>query len=327
MRRRPHRRPSPTVNVLDRLPDTPELTPAAVCFGNFDGVHVGHQTLLAEVRTAADRLGGPACAVTFDPHPLTLLRPEAAPPAVDTLAGRLRGLQACGIDRALVLRFDAELAAKPAEWFARDVLCRALGARWLVAGNDVRFGHGGQGNLALLQAIAGEFGAVVQTCPPLFHAGQVVSSSRVRAAVAAGRVEEAAVLLGRPFCLRGTVVQGDQRGRQLGFPTANVAAPSQVRPAAGVYACLFEGDDGVLHDAVANAGMRPTFAGDRWQVEAHLLEWQGDLYGRPAHLHLVARLRDEQRFAGLDALIAQIRHDIAAARLALRRWRDEGSAP
>lgn len=301
------------------------VTPTAVAFGNFDGVHLGHRALIASLRRAADRLGAAATIVTFDPHPLTVLRPGSAPLAVDPLATRLELLAACGVDRTIVLRFDADLAAKSAEWFVTEALCRRLGARAVLVGADTRFGCGGRGDLALLRSLATEHGAEVEIAEGVSQDGALVSSSRVRAAIATGAVAEAATLLARPFCLRGVVVRGDARGRTIGFPTANVSAPGQIQPAAGVYACLAEvtGEDGatVLRDAVVNVGTRPTFDGTRVQVEAHLPGWAGDLYDRVLPLHFIARLRNEQRFGGIDALVAQIRRDVDAALVQLAAWR------
>lgn len=306
-----------TVVVLDALPDRPIASQAAVTFGNFDGVHLGHRALLAVVRQAADRLGGPACVVTFDPHPLVLLRPDRAPQAVDTLQGRLEQLQLAGVDVAVVLRFDAALASQSAHWFAETALFDRLAARAVIVGPDTRFGQGGSGDIALLQSLGRAHGATVTTCPGALYDNAIVSSSRVRHTVAAGDMALAAALLGRPFSLQGPVVQGDQRGRLIGFPTANVDAPSQQRPASGVYACRIALPDGRLLPAVTNCGTRPTFAGARWQVEAHVFDFTEDLYGQTVRLHFVQRLRGEQKFDGLPALQAQITQDMAAARAIL----------
>lgn len=314
------------MDVRYQLPDQPPARPAAVTFGNFDGVHIGHQALLSAIRRAAEQLGGPSTVVTFDPHPLAVLRPEGPPPAVDTLATRLELLRGQAIDRVIVLRFDEQLAAQSAQWFAYEVLCQRLHGRHFVTGPGVRFGHRGAGDLALLRQAAESVGGTVEPFAGVVLDGAIVSSSRVRQAVAAGEAETAARLLGRPFCLRGTVVHGDARGRTIGFPTANLLAPGQIQPAHGVYACLAE-VAGQWHDAVTNVGVRPTFVGTQASVEAHLLNWQGDLYDQDLQLHFVARLRAEQRFAGLDALIAQIHLDVIAARTALDAWRAEALTP
>lgn len=302
------------------LPRTAANPPvgAAVAFGNFDGVHLGHQALLAQVRHAAARWGGPATVVTFEPHPLALLRPELAPPAVDDLPTRLALFAAHGVERTVVLRFDAELAQQSADWFAREALVARLGVRCVVTGPDVHFGRGGAGDLGLLQQVLTEVGGEVETCAGVTIDGAPVSSSRVRAAVASGEVELARRLLGRPFRLRGEVVHGDARGRKLGFPTANVDTGRQVLPAHGVYACRAR-VGGAEHEAVVNVGRRPTFDGREVRVEAHLIDVDGvDLYGGTLELDVLARLREERRFDNLDALLVQIGRDVAHARALLR---------
>lgn len=305
------------MKVLTELPLQSLDAAGAVSFGNFDGVHLGHRALLAAVRRAADRFGGPACVVTFEPHPLQLLQPQRAPRAVDSLDGRLQQLAQAGMDLTLVLRFDAALAAQPGDWFVQHVLLGRLNARAIIVGPDTRYGRGGQGDLQLLQRLCAEQGAEVTACAPTLHDGEVVSSSRIRSAIASGDVVRAAALLGRPWSLHGTVIQGDQRGRTIGFATANLDADAQQQPAAGVYATRLWLRDGQVRDAVTHCGTRPTFAGVRWQVEAHALDFDGDLYGQQVRLQFFQRLRGEQRFDGLAALRAQIGRDIDAARAIL----------
>lgn len=303
--------------ILRELPDSP-LPPGAVAFGNFDGVHIGHQALLKQLRRAATAMSGASTVVTFWPHPLHLLRPEIAPPAVDTVAGRLAALERCGVDRVLVLQVSAEFLARSAAWFAGDVLFGCLAARVLIAGRDARFGHGGVGDLALLRQTAASVGAVVQPFEPVRLGGAAVSSSRIRQMLTDGAVAAAAQLLGRAFCLRGEVVHGDARGAGLGFPTANLLVPEQVRPAAGVYASRVELSDG-WHDAVTNLGVRPTFHGLTWRAETHLLDWQGDLYGQEIAVALIDRIRDERRFVDPADLKAQILRDCDTAATLLKR--------
>lgn len=317
------------MEILHRLPpalpadQTAEpRVKGAVTFGNFDGVHLGHRALLTRVVQSARQLGGPATVVTFDPHPLTLLRPDRAPRAVDSLQGRLDRLEQAGVDRVWVLNFDAEFAARSAEWFVREVLLGAASAAAIAIGPDTRFGHGGRGDLPLLQAIAAQSGAEVQVCPAALWAGEPVSSSRVRHDVAAGRVKEAAELLARPWSLHGQVVHGDQRGRTIGFPTANLEALAQVQPAAGVYACRALLADGRKVGAVTNCGVRPTFGHDAWRVEAHLFDFAGDLYGQTLRLEFLERLRGEVRFGSVAELVAQIGADALQARAVLQNWQD-----
>ncbi len=299
------------VQTLFELPREP-LPSATVAFGNFDGVHMGHRAMLTELRALAEDLPGGVTVVTFWPHPLAILRPALAPPMVDSLQGRLSWLERCGVDRTLVLRFDADLGARSAEWFARDVLFGLLGAAVLVAGKDARFGQGGRGDMALLRRCAVESGAVVRSFAQIAHQGAPVSSSRIRELVAEGRLMDAAAMLGRPFCLHGRVVHGDARGGTIGFPTANLEAPGQVQPGAGVYASRLQ-VDGTLLDGVTNAGTRPTVAGQGWRVETHLPGWSGDLYGRDVSLRLIKRIRDERRFNSVDDLKAQIGRDCVVA--------------
>ncbi len=306
-----------TVIVLDRLPD-PALQGANCCtFGNFDGVHRGHRALLAMVVAHAKAAGGQAIALTFDPHPLRLLRPERAPRAIDSLQDRLAGLRATGIDIAVVLRFDAELAAQPAAWFAEEVLFGALGARCVVIGHDTRFGQGGTGDAALLRAIAAQRGATVASCAPVVWGGAEVSSSRIRKLLEAGEVEAAADLLGRPWRVQAEVVHGDARGRTIGFPTANLRLGDQLAPAHGVYAGWLHTAAGQILPAVANCGVRPTFGATTAQLEVHCLDFSGDLYHQRVRFDVVGRLRGEQRFDGIAALRAQIAADVAAARALL----------
>lgn len=303
------------MDVLHELPRH-RMPRSAVAFGNFDGVHLGHRALIATLQSAPAAPPGGVTVVTFDPHPLALLRPERAPASVDTLAGRLLWLARMGVQRTVVLRFDAALRRRSATWFAREVIFGRLNAAICTAGPDSRFGEGGQGDLALLAREGAGFGARVLPCPPAMFEGTVVSSSRVRKAVAAGQIPLAEALLGRPFCLRGPVVHGDGLGAKLGFATANLAAAGQVLPPSGVYAGWLETPEGTF-DAVANIGHRPTVGGREVRVEAHALDWQGDLYGRQVSLHLIVGLREERRFGSLDALVAAIAQDCQRARAAL----------
>ena len=291
---------------------------AALAFGNFDGVHVGHRMLIDQLRAVAAPAGLAVTVLTFAPHPLTLLWPERAPLALDTLNGRRHWLTAAGVDRIEVVRFDRDFSQRSARWFADSVIFGRFAARVVIASDDSRFGVGGRGDLALLRERAAAHGARVLRCPAVVRAGEVVSSSRVRRLITAGELGLANELLGRPFAIRGEVVHGDARGRTLGFPTANIALEGQVRPAPGVYAGRLE-VDGELHDAVCNLGVRPTVDGDSYRVEAHLLGWRGDLYDKRVSLHLHSRLRGERRFTDLGALSAQIQLDCVAAQARLQR--------
>lgn len=314
------------VLVSHALPSEPLTLPSAVAFGNFDGLHIGHRALLAHLRAEADRLQGPLIVVTFDPHPLRFLHPERAPAAIDTLDGRLAYLTQLGVDRTYVLRFDEALAMIAAGVFARDWLCGLLHGRAFAVGPDMHFGHKRLGDVNLLRHVAAEFNGSVTVFSGVLWDDSRVSSSRVRHAIREGRVELAEHLLARPFCLRGTVVHGDARGRTIGFPTANLAAPGQVLPRPGIYAGA-AGVNGAWHDAAISVGTRPTFAGEDVRVEAYLLDFKEDIYDKPLDLEFMARLRDEVKFASLDALVAQIAADVATTRRLLQARRDSGAPP
>jgi riboflavin kinase/FMN adenylyltransferase len=289
----------------------------AVTVGNFDGVHRGHRSLVeAAVRQARER-GGTAVALTFDPHPSRVLSPDRAPSTLMTLDQRAEALGALGIDALAVLPFTFELSRQFAADFARTVLRDAVGARVVVVGENFRFGRGREGDLAALARLGESLGFTVLGTPPVLHEGAPISSTRIREALARGAVRAASEMLGRPFFVDGTVVKGAGRGREIGLPTANLAVVNETLPARGVYACRCRelGDPGgALHPAVVNIGHRPTFGGGALSVEAHLLDFDGDLYGRTLRTEFEERLREERTFAGPEALVAQVRDDVARAR-------------
>lgn len=289
---------------------------AAVTVGNFDGVHLGHRSLVeAAVRRARER-GGTAVALTFDPHPSRVLSPDRAPSTLMTLDQRAEALAALGIDSLAVLPFTFELSRQAAADFARTVLRDALGARVVVVGDNFRFGRGREGDLAALARLGESLGFAVHGTPPVLHEGAPISSTRIREALARGAVRGAREMLGRPFFVDGTVVRGVGRGREIGLPTANLAVLNETLPARGVYACRCRelGTGGALHPAVVNIGHRPTFGGGALSVEAHLLDFDGDLYGRTLRTEFEERLREERTFAGPEALVAQVRDDVARVR-------------
>ena len=289
-------------------------TRSAVAIGNFDGVHRGHQALVAAAVARARETGGAAVVLTFDPHPARVLRPDAAPSALTTLAQKQELVAALGVDRLVALAFDVRLAALTPDAFVREVLASLLGARHVVVGESFRFGHERQGDARALEALGGRQGFDVQVVPALLHAGRPISSSRVREALVAGDVKGAAELLGRPYALDGRVVRGDGRGRTLGIPTANLATEDQLLPARGVYAGRVLAPGGDWRPAVVNVGERPTFGGTGLLVEAHLLDFAGDLYDAAVRLSFHARLRGEERFSSAQALVERIQQDVRAAR-------------
>jgi riboflavin kinase/FMN adenylyltransferase len=256
--------------------------------------------------------------VTFDRHPAYVVRPESAPRQLTSLEQKLELLAECGVDRTLVVPFDNERANETAEDFVKEVLVDELSARLVVVGEDFHFGHGRKGNVALLRELGGRWGFEVVGVGLTDDGTEPVSSTRIRALLAAGDVEGAARLLGRPHEVRGPVVRGDGRGGpELGFPTANLEIPQDIAlPADGVYAGHFRRADGSLHRAAVNVGRRPTFyepGSAPVLVEAYLLHFDGDLYGEPSRVSFAHRLRDEQRFDSVEDLIAQMHQDVAQA--------------
>lgn len=282
----------------------------ALTIGNFDGVHLGHQALLDEVRSRAEALGTTPVAMFFEPHPTAVMAPDHAPVILTPEPRRAELLRGYGVE-VDVRRFDSAFAEQSPASFAEDVLAGDHAARWVVVGPDFRFGKGRAGDTARLQALGEAHGFGVSIVDPVELDGEVVSSTRARERLAAGEVAEVAALLGRFHDVGGEVVQGDQRGRTIGFPTANLD-PRGPLPSDGVYAVLTR-IDGTLRAGVANLGVRPTFEAGR-SVEVHVLDFEGDLYGQTLRVAFVGRLRDEQRFDGLDALVAQLGRDVEQGR-------------
>jgi riboflavin kinase/FMN adenylyltransferase len=291
----------------------------ALTIGNFDGVHRGHAALVAELRRQAGAVGGPAVALTFDPHPLQLLRPEQFRPVLTTVADRAALLQACGADEVIILRTTLELLQLSAREFFEQVIRQRLQARALVEGINFGFGRMREGNIETLAALSREAGISLTVVPPLEELGKPVSSSRVRNALERGAVDQAASLLGRAYRLHGTVGTGQRRGQQLGFPTANLEQVPTIVPGDGVYAVrAFVGY--AAWPGAANIGPNPTFGEEARKIEVHLIGFQGDLYGRELGVEFVARLRDTRPFGGVEELVAQLRADVQQARdlIALR---------
>jgi riboflavin kinase / FMN adenylyltransferase len=305
-----------------------DLGPTVVTVGMFDGVHRGHQALLALVAAEAAERGVPAAAVTFDRHPLAVLRPGAEPPLLTTLDRRVELLAGAGMGVVLVLEFTRELSEVGAEVFAAEVLFGGLQARAVVVGENFRFGHKAAGDPALLAELGRPRGIDVVAVPLHADGDQVVSSTRVRAELARGDVQAAAAFLGRPYAVEGAVVAGDRRGRRLGVPTANLAVPAGIAlPANGIYAGHLtevppEGSgrrgapvdrDGPERAAAISVGTNPHFQTEL-RVEAHVLDFDGDLYGTTVSVDFHHRLRDEAAFAGVDELVTQMREDIRQTR-------------
>jgi riboflavin kinase/FMN adenylyltransferase len=293
---------------------------SAVTIGAYDGVHLGHRHLLRVLTDAARRGGLHAVVVTFDRHPASVVRPESAPAVLTDLDQKLELLAAAGIDRTYVVPFDEERSKESAEIFVSTVLVASLSARVVVVGQDFHFGHGRSGNTGMLAKLGALWGFETEVVMLADADGVPVSSTRIRRLLADGDVAGAAVLLGRAHQVRGTVVHGDGRGAQLGFPTANIDVAEEIAlPAEGIYAGRYMRPDGTWLSAAVSVGRRPTFYQDapRPLLEAHLLDFDANLYGEPARLSFVARVRDERRFDTAAALAAQMRSDVEVTRALL----------
>ncbi|MFA5110681.1 MAG: bifunctional riboflavin kinase/FAD synthetase [Desulfobaccales bacterium] len=301
----------------DLPPGESTFSRTVVTIGNFDGVHLGHRAILGLVVQRARELGGQAVAVTFDPHPVKLLRPEINLPLLTTQEQKLRLLSASRLDAVVVLPFTEEFAALPARDFVRQYFFERLRAREVVVGHDYCFGRGREGNIDLLKEMGETYGFTVQVVWAVEVDRAVVSSSLIRALLRLGKVTEAGRLLGRPYGVAGRVIQGKGRGAKLlGVPTANILTPNELMPSSGIYAVWVRRGEEIL-PGVANIGTCPTFDNSELSLEVHLMEFSGDLYGENLEVQFVTRLREEQRFPSLEALAAQIHADIAAARQAL----------
>ena len=289
--------------------------PLYLAIGVFDGVHLGHRAVLARALADAQSGSGTAVAVTFDPHPLRVLRPEQAPRLLTSTGHKIRLIRSLGISHLLVIPFDHDFAATPPEVFIHALASSARPLREICVGHEWSFGKGRAGNLALLQKLGGQLGFSEVGVPPVTIDGQIVSSTLIRGAVESGDLATAARLLGRDYTVLGTVVKGDRIGRKLGFPTANLAAHNEQFPPNGVYAVQVQRNGETLR-GVANIGVRPTVAhatGERL-LEVHLFDFAEDIYGQDLEVTFRKFLRPEQKFPNLEALKAQITHDVAAAR-------------
>jgi len=305
--------------VLRGLEELRQKYPSpVVTIGNFDGVHLGHQALFAKARERALALGGASLAMTFEPHPMRVLRPAVNLPLITPLEQKLQLIEAQGVDVALCVQFDAGFAALSADDFVDKLLVARLRAAEVVVGYDFSFGHRGLGDLELLQQKGAQHGFAVHVVGPVLVDGRAVSSTRVRQEVGAGHLAEARKLLGRNYRIAGTVVSGHGRGAKVvGFATANIKVSDELLPAEGVYAVLVQDDQGKLHKGVTNIGNNPTFADAQLSVETHLLDYQGDLYGKHIVVIFIEYLRGEQKFASADELKAQIAKDIQRAHCVL----------
>ncbi|MEA2826306.1 MAG: riboflavin kinase / adenylyltransferase [Actinomycetota bacterium] len=319
--------------VRDLAAMTPPRAGSVVTIGSFDGVHLGHRAVLGELRRLADGAGAAATVVTFDRHPATVVRPEAAPKLLTDLDQKLELLDATGaVDVVVVVRFDRPRSREEPEDFVKEILVDGLRARTVVVGEDFRFGRNRRGDVRLLRAAGERWGfdvvglGLVEVAGPSGQTGDgQVSSTAIRRLLAAGDVDGAARLLGRLHEVRGAVAPGDQVGQELGFPTANLDVPPDILlPAPGIYAGWYVRPDGSCHQSAISLGVRPTFhpAGSPLVLEAYLLDFTGDLYGEAGRVRFARRLRDEVRFESAAALSTQVAADVEATRqaLAVSNW-------
>ena len=292
----------------------PAPRPAALAIGNFDGVHLGHAALLRRVRQVAQAGGWAPSVLSFEPHPREFFSPADAPARLSTLREKLGLLAGNGIEQTMICPFNAKFAALTAEAFIDEVLVRALRVQHVVIGDDFRFGAGRRGNFSMLCAAGENYGFSVESMGSVSVDGERVSSSGVRRALAAGALDHAGRLLGRPYAIDGQVIHGRQLGRQLGFATANLRIKHNPLPMTGVFAVDVIGLDGTPLPGVANLGIRPTLEGTRPLLEVHLFDFDRNIYGSHISVRFLRKLRDEQRFSDLGALKAQIAADAHAAR-------------
>ena len=278
--------------------------------GNFDGVHQGHEAVIGQLREQGQELKLPAIVMLFEPQPLEFFSPESAPARLTSFREKFELLKKYGIDRLLCLRFKAALASLSAEAFIKQLLVEGLDTKRLIVGDDFRFGQGRKGDIDMLVRSGQDYGFEVIPTRTYNHEGIRVSSSRIREYLAAGEFQKAKAMLGRPYSISGKVIRGDQRGRQLGFPTANIALRHIRLPLSGVYVVRIHGLGKVIHTGVANIGTRPVFGGKKVLLEIHLFEFERDIYGHRIEVEFLKFIRAEMRFASPGDLQEQIKRDI-----------------
>ena len=303
------------MQILRSVPDAAS-SPVALTIGNFDGVHIGHQAMLARLRAAASTRGLPACVMTFEPHPREFFAPDQAPVRLTTLREKCALLAQHGVERVQICRFNFALAQVTAQEFIERLLVRGMGVRWLQVGDDFRFGARRAGDLAMLREFSAHCGYEVETMPTVMLDGVRVSSTAVRCALAAGDVTRAARLLGRPYSISGRVVRGDQLGRKLGFPTANVQMRHNRPPLSGIFAVEFHRSGGQLLRGVASLGVRPTVKvrGAAPVLEVYVFDFAEQIYGEQVRVEFLHKFRDEAKYVDVDTLQRQIAQDVADAK-------------
>lgn len=291
-----------------------EIRPSVIAIGTFDGVHCGHQKLICTAKRLANALGVASSVFTFVEHPRSVLRPDTPVPLLTPWPEKVERLDALGIESCIAAHFTPDLAALSPEAFVTRILVNQLHAQAVVTGFNFRFGHKQAGTPELLKELGNQHGFPVEIIQPIEGDGDVVSSSRLRELVGTGQIAKANALLCYEYTLTGTVIHGDKRGRTIGFPTANLEIPrDKLLPAFGVYACWVT-IGGKRHPGVVNIGQRPTFNPPKLMIEAHVFDWSGDIYGETISVSLVSRIRSEQAFPSIDALVYQIKADCRQAR-------------
>lgn len=295
--------------------------PTVLTLGVFDGLHLGHQSIMKTVVDRAKLIGAVPTAITFDPHPRAVLYPESAPPLLQTLDQRLGAFEVLGIEQVIVVRFNREFASQDAELFLRDIVVGRLQAKEVYLGKGFAFGKNRGGNIELMRKLAAEIGFLADEVPEVCLREHRISSSTIRTLLSEGKVNLARRMLGRPYGIEGQIVKGVQRGRTIGFPTANLKPVNRVIPKFGVYATAVL-IDGIWRKAITNVGVRPTFENEvEPSIETFIFDFDGDLYGDVLRVRFLHRIRDERKFAGIDELKAQINHD---SKRALRYFQSQG---
>jgi riboflavin kinase / FMN adenylyltransferase len=313
------------MDVITNLRDFPQAIPVPVMtIGNFDGVHLGHQAIFRTVWQQARDVGGTSIVLTFDPHPLKVLAPEHCPLLITPTAKKLSLIRQCQLDVMVCLPFTQELADMTPVTFVEDVLVGIMGIRQIYVGYNFAFGKGRQGTITLLDELGSRHGFGVHIIEPVAVEGHVVSSSIIRQSVQDGSVHDAALLLGRLYSITGTVVEGFQKGRELGFPTANVRSSDELIPGRGVYAVVVERRE-QRYGGVANIGFNPTFGRTQLSIEIHLFNFSDQLYGETVEVYFVQKIRDEQAFPSVAALVEQIGRDVETAHVLLAAHRPHTS--
>ena len=294
------------------------LQESIITVGVFDGLHIGHQAVIQQVLTQAKKFQLASLVLTFDPPPLAFLAPERCPPFLTTLPKKVEILEQFGVDAVVFARFDADLQQMSPDTFVQQVLLQRLHARQVIVGYDWQFGKGRSGNAEALKQLGNRYQFSVMIVGPIELHDKPVHSTRVREAIAASRLDLVSELLGRRYSIIGEVIKGEGRGRQIGFPTANIDAANQMLPPNGVYAIQVKVEERIF-DGVLNMGNRPTFDGEKFQIESHLFDFEEMVYGKEIEIFFIEKIRDERKFPNPEMLINQIKQDVVTAKAILNR--------